>query len=411
MKSGASTELFKIMSTSNTRRLTPFSGVRMTFPQHRLSILNFASSLANGIDNNGLLGFLLSLLEFTSLLCDQQAVTATTRVTAQATAILINLGTATTGTTPTFVGVTGHFTLLANPGRRPVSTINATSTTQEIAIQKELVATWDYDISSFTKQHEAIQLLKDEMIKSLDPNTLAELSDPKYGTQRLTPASILAHLDTKFGTATSADLMANHALMAVTFQPSEDFLEFVQVHRNAHLYAERSGQLISSADKVASLKQAITPCGLFEKRMYLYFATNSTVASQTFLAFSDTMVEEWTSNILPSRQSLTVATFSAAAVSIPLTLAEEVVLAVNAAIKKLGRATPTKATVAGGRKPTELIYYCWTHGTHCGHTSLQCTNRKVGHKELATESIKLGGNEEQFVPWNFKLGRRAPSTA
>jgi hypothetical protein len=154
----------------------------------------------------------------------------------------------------------------------------------------------------------------------LDPITKDELTHDKSGTQHLTPAAILAHCDTKFNIPTAADIQANHSTMTAPFQSTADFLEYVQIHRKAILYAQRSGQPISSADQVAIFKEAIIPCGLFEKRMYLFFATNSTVASQTFLGFSNTMIQEWNSVILPSRQSLTVATFAASATFIELAL-------------------------------------------------------------------------------------------
>lgn len=380
---------------SNVRSLPSFSGVRIQYPKHRRLVLNFAASLENKIDHNGLLGALLPPAEFNQIASSQAQ---------QAAAALVSMAGAQTVQIQTFV----HH---SHPGARPVSNLTAASKPAEHNLYKAALSTWDYDLDRFTKQFEAIQLLKTELLSSLDLVTIAELDDPDYGTQRLTPASILVYLDTKFGTATSADLEANRALLAVPFRLDHDFLEFVQTHRNAHLYADRSRQPISTADQVAMFRHAITHCGVFEKRMYYYFTTHATVLSQDFASFATDMTHEWQSVVLPSRATTTVASFAGAAGSSPpvLSISEQVHMAVAAALKGLatipaGSPPPAGAPKSspGARKPLEFVHYCFTHGPLCSHPSKDCKSKAPGHDDNATaanlKDAAFAGRRDKWVP-------------
>ena len=70
-----------------------------------------------------------------------------------------------------------------------------------------------------------------------------------------------------------------------------------------------------------------------------------------------------------------------------------------AAVGKQPTTTGPAATSAAGRKkkqrtPLDPNGYCWTHGYRVGvgHNSATCTNKKDGHKDLATRANTMGGS-------------------
>jgi len=388
----------------STRHLLPFSGNGIHYPKQRRLMLDFASSKNNKLDKNGCTGAVLALSEFTDILTEQQQASI-------AAAVLVAIAAGNQNATPT--PLTGFFVHLQHPGARPVPA--TPRTLYSFDDYKSELSLWEYNKEEYTLQFEALQTIKDEFINSLDPVSLAQLTDKDYGTSNLTGASILAHLDNRFRNPTAADLQSNRATLTVPFRVDQDFLQFIQCSRDGHIYAQRAKHPIDSAEMVAFFKQAISPCGLFDKKMYLYFAMNDQVSLQSFSAFSESMAQEWINEILPGKTTspVTVSTLTSVAasvVTVPLTIAEEVALAMNAVMKSLRRSTPKPTTApVVTKKPLDLTKYCYSHGTHCNHTSLECHSRVNGHNELATEANKMGGNQGKFARWNFKLGRREPS--
>lgn len=394
------------MTSTISSPLSLFDGTGIKFPKHRKEMLDLASSKNNKSDRNGCLGAVLALSEFTTILHLQQD-------ELHAAAVLVALQSNLTPPTQT---LTGFFEHLEHPGVRPTP-VRPMTTTSITAYKIEL-SLWDYNLLRFNDYLEAIQQLKDAYIATVDPVSKLQLDDRVTGFQNLTPSMILAHLDSRFNVPTAADLQANRAILSIPFRSDKDFLLFIQDFVEVHKYAERANHPIDSAEMVSFFKQAITPCGLFNQKLYLYFATNPTVLSQTFDALSKSMAHEWINEILPGRITLPVSSFTASAATMPapsvLTLQEQIALAVTAAMKTLNL-TPvigTKPAVAiksaVTQQPATFTHYCSTHGFGSNHPSLICRQPGPNHNTLATASNTLGGCQTTFVPWNFKLGRRVP---
>jgi hypothetical protein len=394
------------MTSTSSSPLSVFDGTGIKFPKQRRAMLDLASSTNNKSDRNGCLGAVLSLGEFTDILHVQQDAL---HVAAVLTAIQANLP------APTQT-LTGFFQHLQHPGVRPTPAIPHTA--DSISAYKINLSLWDYNMNRYNEYLEADQQIKDAYIASLDPVSKIQLDDGVNGFRNLTAAMILAHLDSRFHVPTAADLQANRAILSIPFRSDQDFLLFIQSFVEVQIYAERASHPIDSAEMVALFKQAIAPCGLFNQKMYLYFATHPTVLSQTFDSLSKSMAHEWINEILPGRATVTVSSFAASGATVPaspaLTLQEQIALAVTAAMKTYNLtpavatkpAAATKSAVA--KKPATFMHYCSTHGFGSNHSSADCRQPGPNHNELATASNTLGGCQTTFVPWNYKLGRRAP---
>ena len=381
-------------------------GTSIAFPKERRSFVNLASVTCNEFNINGLIGAIVPRAEYLVILTDQNDERNTV-------AQLLALA---TGTVIQTVG-TGIFEFLDPPLARPVPTNPVT--TLSIATHKMELSLWEHNRDLFTKQFTGLKILKDAMIQALDPVSLAELDDPDYGFQKLTPALILQHLDNRFKIATASDLQSNRAILTVPFRADQDFLMFVQTQRAAHTYAERAQHPIDSAEQVAYFKQALVPCGLFTQKMFLYFAMHDMVSQQSFAAFSDSMSQEWKTQILPARANVTVSSFAGAA-AVVLSDADRIAK-LEATIESFRsanatsttRATVAKTSVSDVKKPRTFTHYCWTHGTYCNHTSEECFDhkRKPGHRIDATFTDQMEGNPNKFVPYVRPKKAASSSTA
>lgn len=356
---------------SSSKAIPTFSGMKLDYPAFRRAILNYASSLENEIDSNGLIGDILGVTEFSMILLEQQRDAAR------------RFG---SGYAPT-----GGYNLLTDPGPRPA--LPQDTKKDAIAIHTAIVSDWTYRYERFAKQAKARNLLKTELINALDVNTARRLSDPEHGFRQLTAADILADLAKTFGVATAMDLDTNRDSLSVPFEISGDFEAFVQRHLDAHLFAARSKQPISEADKVAAFRRALVQSKIFERKMFTYFDAHPGVHEQTFRGLADAMLLEWRDRPRPAAPLAKnpAATASAA------TTDEPDLIALRAEMKTL-KATISKLTSAGGKQKTERRddLYCWTHGTKTNHSSDQCRFPATGHVTTATAGNMMGGKSEPF---------------
>lgn len=365
-------------------KIAPFSGERISYPAYRCRILDFASSLQNELDENGLLGDILPLAEFEEILEAQQDPQPDP----------------STGIVPK---LTGYFVKLSDPGERPVRQSGQTGA----VFTADELAPWQYNLDRFEKQAKARKELKTAMLASLDANTLAALTDPDYGTRKVTAADVLACLDRRFGDATVVDLHANRAKLRVPFRATDDFEKFIYTHRDAHTYARRCKQEIGEAEKVALFTDAITPCGLFERKLFLFSDINPDVHQQTFVNLAAMMLHEWRSHTskLPSSALKNPAVAANAAATINSSDEHAELLAFRAAAAS-GKAPPPPPPPAGKPKKPKMtaaeyaarnVHYCWTHGPQCGHKSDECKSPGAGHRTEATDTNRLGGLEVKKV--------------
>lgn len=357
---------------SSSKAIPTFSGTKLDYPSFRKAILSYASSLENELDANGLIGDILPDAEFYGLLLTQQQQVA-------------QLGGSS-------YSPSGSYTRLRDPGPRP-QLGSEKLTRDSVAIHNAYLGEWNYKFDRFAKQAKARNLLKTEIINALDANTARRLSHPHHGFQQLTAADIFADLDATFGVATAADLEANRAALAVPFVVSGDFDAFVQTHVDAHLFAERSKQPFSEADKVAAFRRALGPSKIFERKMFTYFDAHPAVHQQTFLGLADAMLVEWRDR--PKTAAAVVSNPAASASAV--TTEEPDMVALRAEMKTL-KATLSKMSNVGGKQKTERRedLYCWTHGTKCNHSSDQCRFPATGHVTTATAGNMAGGKSDPF---------------
>jgi hypothetical protein len=217
---------------------------------------------------------------------------------------------------------------------------------------------------------------------------------------------VFASLEHQFGTITPADLRKNRLSLATTFAVTDDLRTFFGSQEDAHRFAALAGKEseIGKSEKVAYLRDAVTPCGHFNTVIAIWEQANFSNELQTYENLKAALQTHWANHSITS--TAVSLGYAAAAKTLPaqqvpqlqetpLTSlsAESLVALVAAAVRA---SQPSTASPAQSAQPqannnrASRKSYCWSHGygNHSGH---ECLKRRDGHKEDATGPDNNGG--------------------
>jgi hypothetical protein len=243
--------------------------------------------------------------------------------------------------------------------------------------------------------------LKYDLISAIEPHIFAvlDLHHATTGLTRVSARTIMAALDTRYGTFRPHDHAANaqRLLRPFVFGGTETRAEYVATHVEVHLLAARHGETITDLQKVRALQAGLTPCGRYAAAIERFHYEHQTVASCTFSAFiaaieaADLFLND---NATTSTMQLSAATMQHGGIDYAALAAALAPHLAAAGIANAAVGTPAPATAAPNASPT----YCWSHYI-CKHPSAKCKHPKPGHKKAATFTNRMGGADAPPAPY------------
>ena len=260
-----------------------------------------------------------------------------------------------------------------HPGDFPVH--GATGVT---AVQREQInRQYDEDLAAYDLCVRMINALKRQIILAVDPTFLRALAHPKLGFMKVSPLSMIQHLDATYGRLTPGEIEANRLALSTPWNPDrpiEDLWASVDTIRRI---ADDGQAPITEVTAISLLLDMFETSGLLSSTTEKYrLAEPSSWSLQHFK-------QEITRGNAERLRRLTTGSsgyHGALAASTPRT-----------ASTRVARPCPTTTTniVCDGIQ----LYYCWSHGVsgYANHTSATCVNRKAGHVAAATLKNQEGG--------------------
>lgn len=335
-----------------------FDGNRIKYIHYRQQVSNFAATLLNSFDTNGLQGDLLPDQEFEEILDSQQMRSIDPSTGLQSPLI-------------------GQFKILppVDPNTRPA--LSASMITREaIAVHSAQLRDWEDKEERQHAQSAARNTLKQAFLVSLSEPIKRGLNHPVHGLRLIQSKQILAYLDAKYLQPTVADFDNVRASINKAYMVGQNMDTFIQDFRDHLMFLSFHNETMSATDSINRFKEVISHSKLFDAVVSHYDLSHTTVASRSFEDLADAVLHHWESQpVAPT----TVASFAGAATTAKTV--EQQLADAQKTIKKLtAKASAMTPTAAAGStdKPEKKPYkeqWCWYHGC-CGHASTTCTENK-----------------------------------
>lgn len=287
----------------------------------------------------------------------------------------------------TLQGIVGPFVPVPDPGAPPAPAPAAN------------FSAWKVEKDLFDKENGQLQAFTLAVIQALDPEALALVSDPIWGTMSRTLSQMMALLQTEYGVLSSTDLDSIEDSLALPFMPAtQSVREYTNNHVKAYETLTAAGTVLPEQQKVKALRKGFRGVLPFSKTVETYLDLHPLVAQQTFAGLSaalhakadNTTTTETTGGAgyagaaiapPPTQMAAAAAGAPTSATYITMTDAKKLIdVAVQSALA-------SRAAPRGGRRP---MLWCWSHGDNYSHPSLGCNKRSVGHQTTATKANPMG---------------------
>jgi hypothetical protein len=264
----------------------------------------------------------------------------------------------------------------AHPGEQPPHDGNAT--------QALIVATnrlYDNQVTGFQTFTTVRNLLQKQLLDAINNTYFSALEDRLFGYDDVTP-----HLQTTYGTLTIDDLKNNRKRLSATWNPDDPIETLWARLKTCQDYASGTTEEITDDTAMRLTLRAIEATGILSSDCASWRkkpAAKRTLANFKLL-FSAADDER--------RRQLTATTAGFHGAHRADTEEPKAPCPHHERANLANRTTETPAAhieLPSGKK----MYYCWSHGlgTNRAHTSVNCLNKKDGHKDNATADHMLGG--------------------
>ena len=310
-------------------------------------------------------------------------------------------------------------------GPVPVYPANA-NTYQKDEIKRNHIKT---DVDYYT-YHAVGKIITQQALEAVHANYKSVFYTEELG-YRCTFQQLLVHLDTAYGSKTSAELTANSDELKKPWNattPIQSLFNRVDqcrrfdttipedtiIRQVVDLICVHRGFEVSYAAWEAKLMQDKTWINL-----KIHFGTADATRSKILLLQTPSVPTTYPG----SANSATGATTPPSQVELLTTAVNKLVKAMNKTSMPGGGGaatdagttttprphTPVAANPPGGREPTvaeaATMSYCWSHG-YCphragtdAHTGATCTRHRIGHESTATAVNKMGGETRICNSW------------
>lgn len=272
------------------------------------------------------------------------------------------------------------------PGKRPEPLLG-TTTRDAVSVFNMMVGVYDDSLKKFNNFLVAKSALKIFILQSLTVDVKNSIQHPLNGFTLMSEKDIYNALILKYGTSSLAELNQIHISLSKSYSITETFDQFVYRHLNGHLFCEQANAPFSMTLKVTMARESLWSCHLFDRIIQLYFDTHHDLASISFSSFIefiryDIEEQELSRKSIPFKASKAVAT-------------SEIAASVTSDVNKKLMKKPLQLTK--DERKLVNVFYCYTHGPLCSHSSADCKHPGEGHKANATNEARLGGRDTKWV--------------
>jgi len=252
-------------------------------------------------------------------------------------------------------------------------------------------ANWEYSTSRYLAEQAAFSAAIEGMLGTLSPEKredfeLEQAQDP------VTPASILAYMDTVFGKLTTAELVSEGKKLSLPFSSTADFEEHLRTHAAVHEHYRRSSSALPNVQKMSHLIDGLRhlPHPTVQHIITAYdlneYAEYNTLANKLKDAMALATVRA---------EGLTAANQGYAAAAItpipPQAILEETIARCVQAAFSQYMLVANKMPTATNDDAQRLPYYCYSCGENYTHNGDTCRRPREGHKAQATYDTRGAG--------------------
>ena len=284
----------------------------------------------------------------------------------------------------TALTIDGVHAPLANPG---VLVANPTAAQ---------TAAFKYSKECYDKEIEIVKLIKGQVLSALSEEAKAHVTEPIFGTRRITLRAAMDILRAEYGLLAPMDIDRQKTVLEAPLQTGTPVREHLRKHLEAHAVYVTAGQAMAEADKVSALKKSVKHVPALKAATAHFARTNATVATQTFALLATALGQAEDNGDLEETSG---SVGYSAAITEQFSMATMAKLVAAEMRKTDQRQTTTTQGTIGAKRGKSLRAYCWTHGP-CAHSGIACKAPHEGHIATATSDNRQGGRVE---PWYNKM--------
>jgi hypothetical protein len=173
----------------------------------------------------------------------------------------------------------GAYVALLHPGPRPlIDHINPTNL--QIAAHGEVIKSWEYALTRFLKQEDAMANFKASYLADLDDASKALVDDPVTGTMLYTIAQIRSIMKLAYGTLSPSDLNKLFTEATAPYVQGTDMRTYLSGQHLLFAELAASGEIFSVLTRTRYLISSLESCGSFLETTTFWENTNTTIALQ-----------------------------------------------------------------------------------------------------------------------------------
>ena len=279
------------------------------------------------------------------------------------------------------------FELPAHPGATPVHTPNATAAQITEANRVYMATLQELNIATSVRNE-----IKQQIISAVDRLYIEALEDEDYGFADVTISAILNHLRTTYGTITRADLETTRRSIATVWNVDDPIENLWSRLKEIRRIATAGEEPLSNATVMELTFLMFEQTGVFQVACDTWRIKPA--ADKTYANFMEHFTEENKERLrkLTAAQAgfgANTATLELPPIPPAVTPPRQPSQAADA------NALASRSLMTPIQVGTVQMAYCWTHGlsTNTSHTSATCQRKADGHRDDATVTNMLGGND------------------
>ena len=276
-----------------------------------------------------------------------------------------------------------------HPGAQPAHAPAATQA-QILAADR----TYDKAVEAASTAHRVKVDLQKMLLDAIGHTYLQQLEDDVFGFSDVTPQTIMAHLETTYGTMNQEDIEKNRETLSEVWSPEDPIEDLWTRITQAQRIATRAGEAIPDAAVIRLTLKVLEDTGVFANGIDKW--RDKAEADRTLVNFKTHFNRENKERL----RKLTAKTAGYHGANQALTNNTQENLQETSAVATTKNSKPPSGKTATNPFGVNVgnnrtMYYCWTHGLgkNPNHTSPNCKNKATGHQDTATADNLMGGND------------------
>ena len=233
-----------------------------------------------------------------------------------------------------------------------------------------VTANYDRTLKQQKLMREQYDILKKNLISTINPHDLAVLRHPQHALLHVTAKAIFAHIIVLHGTLDNADYVQLLGTLNNTMTATDTVSSIVATHRLVHQQLAAAQQPINNYQQCFYFKAATAHNIQVVKAINSYLVSVPAIAQQTFDALTTYVVQQ-TPNFIPTAASMGYTATATAVTTEDAILASPAFAALLQRAIQLALPTGQRSAPSGTQKPP--THYCYHHGHNTSHHGTTCT--------------------------------------